>query len=376
MQMRDCPNADMLPAALQSARRIVLHTFRGAIWLGAFGAAAANAANDGATKNVTFDTYSALSSSAEMARRMLTPLTYRRIEPHLANARQQPIDLSGEKFLVHVPDGAPPAHGYGLLVFIPPWPQASLPKEWFGVLDRHALIFVTAANSGNEAGMLDRRVPLALLGFENVRSRYPIDANRVYVGGMSGGSRVALRVALAYPDVFRGALLNAGSDPIGGDEVSLPPVDLLHRFQESTRLIFLTGARDEINMHNDLLSQTSLRSWCMFDFDSVTIPRRGHEIADAAGLAQALKKLEQPSTVEAGKLAQCRTMLDEDLASKVAEAQTAIRDGDHDRAVAAIASIDVRYGGMAEQAIATLEDQARHSGTKPRPAPAAASPGP
>ena len=365
--MRECLNPDM-PAAFQSARRIVLRALRAAIWLVAFCAAAANAANEGATKNVTFDTYSPLSSSAEMARRMLTPLTYRRIQPHLANARQQPIDLAGEKFLVHVPDGAPPAQGYGLLVFIPPWQQASLPKDWSGVLDRHDLIFVTAANSGNEAGLLDRRVPLALLGYENVRSRYPIDANRVYVGGMSGGSRVALRVALAYPDVFRGALLNAGSDPIGGDEVALPPLDLFHRFQESTRLVFLTGARDEVNMHNDLLSQKSLRSWCVFDFDAVTIPRRGHEIADAAGLAQALKKLEQPSAVEAGKLAQCRAALDRELASKVADARTAIRDGDHDRAIAEITAIDARYGGMAEQAIAALADQTQPSGTKTTPA--------
>lgn len=373
--MRDCSNADM-PHTLRSAGQIALHMLSAAIWLGSFGATAANAANDGPAKAVTFDSYSPLSGSAEMARRMLTPLTYRRIQPHLANARQQPIDLSDEKFLVRVPDGAPPTQGYGLLVFIPPWPRASLPKDWPGALDRHDLIFVTAANSGNEAGLLDRRVPLALLGYENVRSRYPIDANRVYVGGMSGGSRVALRVALAYPDVFRGALLNAGSDPIGGDEVSLPPVDLLHRFQESTRLVYLTGARDEVNMHNDLLSQTSLRGWCVFDVDAVTMSRRGHEIADAAGLAQALKKLEQPSAVEPGKLAQCRAALDQELASKVADAQTAMRNGDHDRAVAAITAIDARYGGMAEQAIATLQEQTPQSEPKPAPAHAAASPGP
>ena len=62
-------------------------------------------------------------------------------------------------------------------------------------------------------------MPLALLAYENIRRSHTLDANRVYVGGMSGGSRVALRVALAYPDVFRGALLNAGSDPIGDGAV-------------------------------------------------------------------------------------------------------------------------------------------------------------
>ena len=53
-------------------------------------------------------------------------------------------------------------------------------------------------------GILERRLPLALLGYWNARSRYPIDPDRVYVGGLSGGSRVAQIAALAYPDVFRG----------------------------------------------------------------------------------------------------------------------------------------------------------------------------
>ena len=70
-----------------------------------------------------------------------------------------------------------------------------------------------------------------------MRARYPIDPKRVYVGGLSGGSRAAEMTALAYPDVFRGALLNAGSDPIGGEAgIYLPPAELFRRFQE-TKLV-------------------------------------------------------------------------------------------------------------------------------------------
>jgi len=202
---------------------------------------AASFADSGLMKNVVFSETSELSSSAEIARRMFTPLAYRRVRSHFAEVREQPIDPAHEKFVVYVPPDPTPEKGFGLLVFIPPWPEASLPDDWSRILDRHAIIFVSAANSGNDAGTLDRRVPLALLGYENIRRRYPIDTERVYVGGLSGGSRVALRVALAYPDVFRGALLNAGSDPIGGDQVSLPPADLFRRFQESTRIVFVTG---------------------------------------------------------------------------------------------------------------------------------------
>ena len=86
---------------------------------------------------------------------------------------------------------------------------------------------------------------------ENVRGLYPIDLARVYVGGLSGGSRVAEIAALAFPDVFRGVLLNAGSDPIGGEQgIYLPPPDLFRKFQ-TTRIVYVTGGEDETNVLDD-----------------------------------------------------------------------------------------------------------------------------
>ena len=54
-----------------------------------------------------------------------------------------------------------------------------------------------------------------VLAAYNVMKRYAVDPQRVFVSGFSGGARVAMRLALAYPDLFRGALMDAGSDPIG-----------------------------------------------------------------------------------------------------------------------------------------------------------------
>jgi pimeloyl-ACP methyl ester carboxylesterase len=198
-------------------------------------------------------------------------------------------------------------------------------------------------------------VPLALLGYENIRRRYRIDADRVYVGGLSGGSRVALRVALAYPDVFDGALMNAGSDPIGGDQVALPPADLFDRFQQSTRIVFVAGERDEFNRHADAVSQASLRSWCVFNLDWVTMPRRGHEIATASGFAEALKDLEMPHTVDIQKLDGCRANIQRELASKIADAEAAIDSGSRSKGIEAMNAIDARFGGMADEAIQQLQ---------------------
>jgi len=325
--------------------------------LGIAGTAATCAAADvGFMKDVTFADASAAASSAELARRMLSPLAYRRVAPHLGDARAMPLDVAKERFAVYMPEGAPPPSGYAVLVFIPPWSEAALPRDWPRVLDKHGMIFVSAANSGNDADTLDRRVPLALLGYENIRRRYPVDANRVYVGGLSGGSRVALRVALAYPDLFRGALLNAGSDPFGGDSgLTIPPSDLFRRFQDSTRIVFLTGERDEINVHNDLVAAKSLREWCALDQETLTMPRRGHEIADATGLARALRELEKPSTEAAADVAACRASIEKNLATDVATAEAAADHGERERTVDAMNAIDARYGGLAADALAEIE---------------------
>mgnify|MGYP001565989832 CR=1 FL=1 len=267
-------------------------------------------ASAGLMKDVTFHEPSPLAGAGELARRLLPRDAYERIAPQLASARALSVDLANERFAVYVPDAAPPRGGYGVLVFVPPWTQAAVQRDWLRVLDRHALIFVTAANSGNDADTLDRRIPLALLAYENIRRRYPIDPARTYVGGFSGGSRVALRIALGWPDVFRGALLDAGSDPIGGERgLVVPPAELLSRFQESTRLVLFSGARDEINVHNDLLAARSLRAWCVQHVATMTMPRRGHEIADAAGLARAIDALDEPNAADATELAECRRNL-------------------------------------------------------------------
>src|SRR5262249_48915941 len=181
--------------------------------------------------------------------------------------QEQSIDLSKEKFAVYVPSGPAPKNGYGLLVFIPPWPEPTRPNFWRAPLDRHALIFVAAGYSGNGESLLDRPVPLALRAYENVRAEQRSGRAGVYVGGLAGGSKAARVTALAYPDVFRGALLNAGSEPIGGEEgIYLPPADLFRKFQQS-RLVYITGESDEVGPREENGSRKSMREWCVFNND-------------------------------------------------------------------------------------------------------------
>jgi pimeloyl-ACP methyl ester carboxylesterase len=299
---------------------------------------------------VVFTEYSELSSTPELLRRLFSPLTALRVNQEAARTgktlRGQPIDLASERFSVYVPDHPPP-HGYSLLVFVPPWSRAEVPSQWIPALDRHDMILVTAANSGNDANTVDRREPLALLAAQNAMAQYPVDPQQVYIGGFSGGSRVALRLALGYPDVFHGALLNAGSDPIGNADVPLPPAELFRRFQDSMRLVYVTGERDEAHLIDDIHSRQSLDKWCVFDVVTESEPRKEHELADASAFSRSLDALLKRTQTHLNRLPDCRARIDAELTAQLKQVEDSFARGDTSAARRLLDKIDARYGGLA-----------------------------
>jgi len=90
--------------------------------------------NTGGLREMVFDRYTPLSRTEEIARRTLTPLTFRIGQKALASRgeafSEHQIDLAKESFVVYVPAGAPAKDGYGLLVFIAPWSEATRPRMW------------------------------------------------------------------------------------------------------------------------------------------------------------------------------------------------------------------------------------------------------
>ncbi|MGA9420854.1 MAG: PHB depolymerase family esterase [Rhodanobacteraceae bacterium] len=301
--------------------------------------------------HVVFDQYPPYSRSSELVRRLLSPLNARRVRQTLARSgkalREQLIDLAQESFAIHIPPDAP-ANGYALLVFVPPWREARVPSDWIAALDRRHVAFVTASNSGNDADVMDRRIPLALLAAANAVHRWRIDPTHVYVGGFSGGARVALRIALAWPDVFNGVLLDAGSDAIGNAQIPLPPAELMLRFQQSTRVVYLTGALDDFHRTTDARSRDSLKEWCAFDLQVESMPRVGHELAGAASFGHALDLLlESHVETDPQALADCRARVDRQLDAQLVKARQRLAHGERGQARALVEQIDTRYGGLA-----------------------------
>ena len=314
--------------------------------------------------DVVFTRYSALSTSGEIARRALPPIANHRMQQDLTARGQrladQAIDLAKEKFDIYAPSDPPPAAGYGLVVYIAPWSKPTRPREWRSALDAHHLVFVAAQATGNGQSVLDRRVPLALLAHENARARFPIDPARVYIMGFSGGARVAELVALAYPDIFRGAILNAGSDPIDGSHDGegnfKPPIDLFRAFQRS-RLVYITGEGDPENLRRDEVSRESMRASCVLDLREVLAPRLAHHALDGFALDRALDALEQSSRSDPGELAACNARRAATIAAALASVAATLARGDRTAALAQLLAFDAQFGGEAAPMSIELYDR-------------------
>jgi hypothetical protein len=281
----------------------------------------AHAPDTGLQRVVVFTDYSPDSRNTELLRRLASPLTALRAQLQLVRSgtaiREQSIDLAQEKFTVYVPSESPPG-GYGLLVFVPPWKDAIVPRGWIAALDRHGLIFVSAARSGNEANSLARREPLALLAAHNIMQRYPVDPQRVYIGGFSGDA-----------------------------QAPLPPAELFRQFQDSTRLVYLTGNDDLANIDHDAASVQSMRQWCQFNLDTQSIAWAGHDVADSRALQRALDALTTNAPQDPVPLAACRSRIDTLLAAKLQQVQELVTGGKLHEARALLNTIDTRFGGLA-----------------------------
>jgi len=307
----------------------------------------------GLHKDVVFTHSGPLSSNPELGHRALTPLTWQAVQARAKAAglmlTEQPVDVTLEKYLVYMPKRKP-AQGYSLLVFIPPWEDAELPQGWADALDQHGTILVAAVHSGNSQTSLGRRMPLAVLGAINAIIAYGVDPERVFIGGMSGGSRVALRTALAYPDLFRGAFLNAGSDPIGDPELTVPPRALFKLFQSRTRLVMVTGEEDAVNIDKDRSTLASTSDWCVANAETLTVPRTGHEPAPDWALSKTLDRLEAPRTDPAWAT-QCRSKIDDQMQLEIDGMHTARQDGEAGTVQRMRARLDSHYGGLAEDVL-------------------------
>ena len=186
-------------------------------------------------------------------------------------------DPTQESFEVAVPPS--PMDPDGLLVWIPAAPSGAMPPELGSALEKRHLRYVGLNNAGNERPVAVR-MNLALDAVHAVCRRMPVRPDRIWVGGISGGAKTASRLALLYPEVFRGGLLVVGAEyfpPVPrrsngqfwevGIRVSATPA--LLRPLRSRRFVMVTGehdfSREPVLDYHEAFKRDGLRDVLLLD---------------------------------------------------------------------------------------------------------------
>ncbi len=213
-------------------------------------------------------------------------------------------DLAEETFEVYVPESYREDAPVGLFVWISPTPFGGFRSPAIAeALDRHRVIWVGADASGN-LRLVWYRTGLALDAVQSLGRLYAIDPKRVWVGGHSGGSRVASSLLLFYPEVFRGAILFSGADyyrPVDvpdrpgaywPPELPKPPRAVLERVKRASPIVQIAGELDFNRAQTRAVAEEMRRD----GFEHVTyleVPGAEHTLAvDPAYFDRALALLD------------------------------------------------------------------------------------
>jgi len=211
------------------------------------------------------------------------------------------LDLNMEKFELILPQAYKKEEPHGLFIWISPNDHCALPADWEKVLSDEKLIFIGALKSGNTRETMDR-MQLAITANDQMRQLYSIDPARVYISGHSGGSRVASMLAVAYADMFSGAVCFMGvnfffptqaKDGTMYEARYIPHPEIATLAQNESRIVLVTGSKD-FNLDNTTAIYE--QGFKANDFKHVTlfdIPGQGHGAPDKGWFKKSLNYLDQ-----------------------------------------------------------------------------------
>jgi predicted esterase len=171
-----------------------------------------------------------------------------------------------------------------VLLFISAGPE---PAGWPNLEQacrKYGAIFASPFAAGNDCPM-QQRVRIVLDVLDDVRRNYRTDPDRTYIGGISGGGRVACAIAFSLPELFGGAMPVCASGDLREEGW------LRHRVIDRLSVAMLTGEQDfnrgEVErFRGPFLKDVGVnaRVW--------VYPRLGHSIPNADNLPEVLNWLE------------------------------------------------------------------------------------
>jgi predicted esterase len=207
----------------------------------------------------------------------------------------KPFDIAKETFDVFVPKSYQKGKPHGLIVWVSSSANVSVPKDWDKVLNDKKVILVGARNSGNPRDVFDR-MRMATDTNHNMRQLYTIDTKRVWISGMSGGSRVASMLGVTYSDMFNGAICFMGVnfyEDITDDkelyQARYYPADvLLDVAKKHCRYALVTGSKDFNLANTTALFEQGFKKEGFTGVGLFNIPNQGHALPSGEWLAKCI----------------------------------------------------------------------------------------
>lgn len=219
-----------------------------------------------------------------------------------ASDKVPPYDVTKEKFKLIVPKTYAHAAKWGLFVYISADDSPGLPAEYEAVLEKRKLLAVAAYRSGNGRNIFDR-FRLAIDAVVNLQKRFNVDPGRIYVSGFSGGGRVASMLAVAYADLFSGAIPLCGvnfykeipSEPGKHWPVGYIPVnEALAIAKAKGRYVLVAGEKDFNLANTRAVYEHGFKKEGFRNAKLLEIPGMAHSPAPADWLDQGLEFLDKP----------------------------------------------------------------------------------
>jgi hypothetical protein len=141
-----------------------------------------------------------------------------------------------QEYEVYVPPRRDPRKPLPVLLFISPVKIGGW-GAFEALCQQRGILYAGPSNAGNDCPM-PKRVRIVLDVLDDLRRHYPIDPDRTYITGLSGGGYMATSIAFALPEYFGGVM------PICGSGDLRPESWLRQRAVERLSVALLTGQKD------------------------------------------------------------------------------------------------------------------------------------
>jgi acetyl esterase/lipase len=193
-------------------------------------------------------------------------------------------DSTRQEYELYVPTRRDPRTPLPLILFVSPIDEPMGWKHFESLCKKLGFAFAGPRGAGNDCEP-KKRVRIVLDVLDDVRRSIPIDPDRTYIAGFSGGGRIACAVAFALPEYFGGALPICASGDLRSESW------LRHRVIDRLSVAMLTGETDfnrgEVErLRGPYLRELGVRARTWMQ------PGLGHGIPDEKTLGEALRWLE------------------------------------------------------------------------------------